>query len=107
MLFKVPVMTWHAKIWLVGLAIFGLNIPFGYWRASVRKLSTQWFCAVHIPVPIAIGLRLLAGLAWRWATFPLFVGAFFGGQFIGGQLHKFQKRRELRISEESCQAFRK
>ena len=80
---------------MIGLVIFGLNVPFGYWRASVKKLSTQWFFAVHIPVPIAIGLRWLAGLAWRWATVPLFVGAFVGGQFVGGLLHGLQKRREL------------
>ena len=88
-------MTWLHNIWIIVLTVFVVNIPFGYWRAGVRKLSTQWFCAVHIPVPIAIGLRLLAGLAWRWATFPLFVGAFLGGQFVGGRLHRFQKRREL------------
>ena len=88
-------LTWLHNTWIIVLAVFGLNIPFGYWRAGVRKLSPQWFCAVHVPVPIAIGLRLLAGLAWRWATFPLFVGAFLGGQFVGGLLHGFQKRRAL------------
>ena len=88
-------MTWLHNIWIIVLVVFVLNIPFGYWRAGVRKLSSQWFFAVHVPVPIAIGLRLLAGLAWRWATVPLFVGAYLGGQFVGGQLHGFQKRRAL------------
>ena len=92
-------MTWLHNIWIIVLAVFVLNIPFGYWRASVRKLSAQWFFAVHVPVPIAIGLRLLAGLAWRWTTFPLFVGAFLGGQFVGGRLHRFQKRRAQGANE--------
>ena len=88
-------MTLRHNIWIVVLAVFVLNIPFGYWRASVRKLSPRWFLAVHLPVPIAVGLRLWSGLPWRWATFPLFIGAFFGGQYVGWLVRDLKERRVL------------
>ena len=74
----------------VTLAILLLNLPFGYWREGVRKFSPQWFLAVHVPVPLAIGLRFAVGLGFRLATLPLFVAAFFGGQFLGGRLRRMR-----------------
>ncbi len=74
----------------VALAILLLNLPFGYWREGVRKFSPQWFLAVHVPVPLAIGLRFAVGLGFRLATLPLFVAAFFGGQFLGGRLRRMR-----------------
>jgi len=73
---------------LLGIAviIFILNIPFGYWRARVKRLSPQWFLAIHLPVPAVIALRLLSGLGWQIITFPVLMGAFFSGQFLGGRL---------------------
>ena len=73
---------------LVAGAILALNLPFGYWRAGVRKFSPQWFVAVHAPVPLAIGLRFAVGLGFRLVTLPLFVAAFFGGQFLGGRIRR-------------------
>jgi hypothetical protein len=73
--------------YLVALAAtFALNLPFGYWRAGVRKFSPQWFVAVHAVVPLVIALRLALGLPFRWSMFPLFVAAYFGGQFAGSRL---------------------
>lgn len=73
---------------LVATAILALNLPFGYWRAGVRKFSPQWFVAVHAPVPLAIGLRFAVGLGFRLVTLPLFVAAFFTGQFLGGRIRR-------------------
>ncbi|HMV33560.1 MAG TPA: hypothetical protein PKA50_15680 [Gemmatimonadales bacterium] len=70
---------------LVALAILAINLPFGYWRAGVRKFSPAWFAAVHLPVPLAVGLRYAVGLPFRLATLPVFVAAFFGGQFLGAR----------------------
>lgn len=70
---------------LVALAILVINLPFGYWRAGVRKFSPAWFAAVHLPVPLAVGLRYAVGLPFRVATLPVFVAAFFGGQFLGAR----------------------
>jgi hypothetical protein len=73
---------------IVAILILALNLPFGYWRAGVRKFSPQWFLAVHVPVPLAIGLRFAVGLGFRLATLPLFVAAFFGGQFLGARIRR-------------------
>ena len=73
---------------LVAGAILTLNLPFGYWRAGVRKFSPQWFVAVHAPVPLAIGLRFAMGLGFRLVTLPLFIAAFFGGQFLGVRIRR-------------------
>ena len=62
---------------------FVVNLPFGHWRAVLRKFSPAWFVAIHAPVPIVIGLRFALGLPFRWAAVPLFVIAFFGGQLVG------------------------
>ena len=80
-------------LWTVALLVFLINLPFGYWRASVRKLSRQWFLAVHIPVPLVIALRIFSGLGFKLITFPVMVGAFFLGQYVGGKLrHIIQGR---------------
>jgi hypothetical protein len=65
---------------------FVVNLPFGYRRAALRKFSPAWFVAIHAPVPMVIGLRFALGLPFRWAAVPLFVVAYFGGQFVGNRL---------------------
>jgi hypothetical protein len=66
-------------------ATFILNLPFGYWRARLRKFSSAWFVAIHAPVPLVIGLRFVLGLPFRWGALPLFVAAYFVGQFVGSR----------------------
>ena len=74
------------RLLLVALAVFFVNLPFGYWRARVPTRSRQWFLAIHLPVPAVIALRVFSGLGWQLITFPVLVGAFFLGQFVGGKL---------------------
>jgi hypothetical protein len=78
--------------WELLLAILVINVPFGFWRAGVRKFSLPWFLAVHVPVIIGVGLRVLSKLGWSLATFPALVGSFFLGQFLGGKLRQLWKR---------------
>ena len=66
-------------------ATFTINVPFGYWRAGLRKFSPAWFVAIHAPVPMVIGLRFALGLPFRWAVLPLFVAAYYGGQALGSR----------------------
>lgn len=80
------------RLWAVAVLVFVLNLPFGYWRASVRKLSPQWFLSIHVPVPFVIAFRIFAGLGWQIITFPVLVGAFFCGQFLGGKLYQWWGR---------------
>ena len=81
------------SLWTVAPLVFLLNLPFGYWRASVRKLSRQWFLAVHVPVPLVIALRIYSGLGFKLISFPVIVGAFFLGQFVGGRVRNIIQGR--------------
>ena len=65
------------------LAIFLLNIPFGYWRINVRKFSIHWVLAIHIPVAVIIALRFLTPIGFEWCTYIFTVAAFFLGQRLG------------------------
>jgi len=73
-------------LWVVAAIVLVLNIPFGYWRARVRRFSAQWILAIHLPVPIVIACRVVSGLGWHLATFPVMAAAFFCGQLLGGKL---------------------
>ena len=80
-------------LWIVALAVAVLNLPFGFWRAGVGKFTLRWFLAVHAPVPIVVGLRVMAHLEWRFATFAVLISAFCVGQFLGGKLRHLRQRR--------------
>ena len=68
---------------LVTIFVFLLNLPFGYWRANVKKYGVQWILAIHIPVPFIIAARIFSDIGFEFYTYPILVGAFFLGQFIG------------------------
>jgi hypothetical protein len=74
-----------ALLGILALAIVALNVPFGYWRAGLRKFSPAWFVAIHAPIPAALALRFVAGMPFRLATLPVFVIAYFAGQWLGGR----------------------
>jgi hypothetical protein len=81
------------SLWTVAPLVFLVNLPFGYWRASVRRRSRLWFLALLVPVPLAIALGVYSGLGFKPISFPVIVGAFFLGQFVGGKLrHIIQGR---------------
>jgi len=81
------------RIILVTLAVFILNIPFGYWRVNVKKFSFQWVLAVHIPVPFIIAMRILVSIGFFWYTYIFLVGAFFLGQKYGAYLLESYKKK--------------
>lgn len=54
--------------------------------------SRQWFLAIHLPVPLVIAPRVFSGLGWQLVSFPVLVGAFFLGQFVGGLLTRLLGR---------------
>lgn len=70
----------------VALATFLINLPFGWWRAGLRKMSPAWFVAIHAPVPLVVAMRLALDVPFRWITLPLFVFAYFAGQLVGSRL---------------------
>ena len=79
------------NLWGAALAILIINLPFGFWRAGVRKFSVSWFLAVHAPVPFVIYIRILSGLGLSLTTVPVLLSAYFMGQFLGGKLRPLGK----------------
>jgi hypothetical protein len=71
---------------LVCLAVFAINLPFGYWRDATRKFSLSWVLAIHLPIPAVVALRVYSHIGFALLTYPLVVGSFFLGQFTGGRL---------------------
>ena len=80
------------RLVLVALGVFVLNLPFGVWRAGQRRFGAAWFIAVHAPVPLVVGLRLLAGLRLHPANVLILATAYFAGQYCGG---RYRARRRL------------
>jgi hypothetical protein len=76
----------------LALLVVALNLPFGYWREGTRRYSLPWLAAIHAPVPVVILLRLLAGVGWQLASFPILIGAFFTGQQLGARLRRRRRR---------------
>ena len=88
----------YIMIALVIVLIFLINVVFGYWRANTRKLSLEWISAVHLPVPMAIGLRLWL-LGWNWMLLPVFVADFAAGQYAGSRIRRsLEKSGGLRLT---------
>ena len=71
------------KLSLLSIAVLVFNIPFGYWRANVKRFRLQWFLAIHIPVLFIIGLRIISDVGFAWHTYLFFVSAYFLGQQAG------------------------
>jgi len=78
---------------VIGLIVtFLVNVPFGFWRAHAKKTGNklEWALAVHLPVPLVVLMRHLAGLSWDREGLPYiaaFVLAYFLGQRVGGKLY--------------------
>lgn len=88
------------KLLLIGLIVLIINIPFGYWRANVKRFSLQWFIAIHIPVLFVIALRLVSHLGFMWYTYVVLVTAFFLGQQAGSLIIRRIRRVYENVS--SC-----
>lgn len=68
------------------LAVFLINLPFGYLRSSTVRFSRKWMMAVHIPVPFVFLLRIFSGFGLT--VIPLLVLSNIAGQIAGGKLRK-------------------
>ncbi|MFA5123907.1 hypothetical protein [Zavarzinia sp.] len=80
------------------LLAVALNLPFGAYRATVRKLSWQWFLAIHLPIPFVIAMRLSFGLGWWFIPFML--ASAVAGQLLGFWLFNlWRARRALSRAE--------
>lgn len=73
---------------VITFAVVFINIPFGYWRANVKKFSFPWFLSVHIPVVIIIFLRIIGHIGFAFYTYIFLAGAFITGQQLGAYIRK-------------------
>jgi hypothetical protein len=81
------------RILITCLATFIVNLPFGYWRGGLKKLSFLWFLAIHAPVPFVILIRKFHKLELNWELAPFLVGSFFLGQFVGKRIYGWKPYR--------------
>lgn len=89
-------LVWH--VFITCVATFIVNLPFGYFRGSFRKLSFWWFVMIHLPVPLIILIRKWHGLSLTWTLAPFLIGSFFLGQYVGRKLYKkfpLKKQKKL------------
>lgn len=86
------------NLMIITFAVLLINIPFGYWRGSVRKFSLQWFLAVHIPVPFIIVLRINGEIGFALYTYIFLVSAFFTGQQIGAYSYKNRSKLSTQLT---------
>ena len=75
----------------ISLAVLIFNLPFGYWRAHVKKFSLQWILAIHLPVPFVVALRIYTDIGFEFITYPILVTAFFAGQYLGKKIYAYRK----------------
>ncbi|MEZ5069754.1 MAG: hypothetical protein R2751_02000 [Bacteroidales bacterium] len=79
---------------IAAVLVLLLNVPFGFWRAGVKRFSPAWFLAIHVPVPLVVALRFLFHLGFAFHTYVVLVLAFFLGQRAGGVIRN--RRQGLR-----------
>lgn len=77
---------------LVTIFVFLFNLPFGYWRASVKKFSLKWVLAIHLPIPCVIFARIFSNIGFELYTYPFLIAAFLIGQLSGSKLYLRRKR---------------
>lgn len=80
-------------LWTVALLVLLIGLPLGYWRASVRRRSGRWFLALLLPAAAVVALSVYAGLGFKPVSFPVIVGAFLLGQFVGGRVRNIIQGR--------------
>lgn len=86
---------------LAVLLAIAMNLPFGAYRATVRKFSWQWFLAIHLPIPFVIVMRLSFGLGW-WFV-PLMVASAVTGQVLGSWLYNLRRARRALSQAEATE----
>jgi len=72
---------------LIVLLIVGAtaaNLPFGAWRATVKRFSLQWFLSIHLPIPLILLLRTSLGLSAGYIAVSLTCAV--AGQLLGAWL---------------------
>lgn len=80
-------LTFEWRLAYTCIATILINLPFGYLRGGLRKLSFWWFVAIHAPVPLVIMIRKFHSLELTWTLAPFLLGSFFIGQYLGRKIY--------------------
>ena len=91
----------YALLALVICIAVGINLPFGAWRTTTRRLSVWWFLSIHLPIPAIFVIRRAAGFGWDYV--PVMVACAATGQLAGGWLFTHLRRRPAGAQAESSQ----
>ena len=83
------------------LVAIAINLPFGAYRATVRRFSWQWFVAVHLPIPLFILMRLSFGLGW-WFV-PFILASALTGQLLGSWMFNRWRARRAHSQAEATE----
>ena len=73
---------------LITLFSFAVNLPFGYLRGGTKKFTLLWWLYIHLPIPLIIALRLLAGFGYT--VVPIILVAAVIGQLLGGRIYNLR-----------------
>jgi hypothetical protein len=75
-------------------AVFLLNIPCGFWRQGLKKLSPLWFVAIHLPIPFIVAARIMLNIHLSGTYFLLVVPAYLIGQKLGAILRRKRQTQQ-------------
>lgn len=73
------------------VAAIALNLPFGAYRATVKRLSWRWFAAIHVPIPFIFLIRIESGFT-VWFI-PFMLAGTIAGQLLGSWLLSLRRAR--------------
>lgn len=65
------------------IGAFMVSLPCGYVRERFRKFSLPWLFLAHLPIPLVVYFRHLAGFGWR--VIPFTLASAVAGQIVGGR----------------------
>lgn len=73
---------------LICLLAFALlsNIPLGYLREDVERLSIRWFIYIHLSIPFIVALRYNLGFGWE--VIPFSIACAVAGQILGSRVRR-------------------
>lgn len=95
-------LTFEWRLFYTCVATIIINLPFGYIRGGLRKLSFWWFVAIHAPVPLVIIIRKFHDLELTWTLAPFLLGSFFIGQFLGRKTYELKSLKALKSKKQKA-----
>jgi hypothetical protein len=98
-------LSFEWRLFYTCVATIIINLPFGYLRGGLRKLSFWWFVAIHAPVPLVIIVRKFHDLELTWLLAPFLLGSFFAGQFLGRKIYEWKPFRNPIHKNQSSNKF--